>query len=196
MLRNTSDTGRVPPSPQEDDQRYERYLPELARGLVVTCLLDAREPTVRARLAWHPILGRVAGPALRIVAGPLASVRIPIRWIADMRNIANDRGLVDAVVADRAGGGGRVPLGWMRSFMESAPVVEPEGFDHTPVLMVHPAEDRWTPLAISRAFFNRLAAPKTLVVLENCGHFPVEQPGFAQLLDAVQQLIGEVAVEA
>lgn len=162
----------------------------LASSVVVTCLLDPREKDVRARLSWHPLLGAIAGPALRLTAGPLARVRVPIRWIADMRHISNDRGLVRAVVRDRAGGGGRMPLGWMRSFLEWMPVVEPESFTAAPVLMVHPAQDRWTPLAISARFFDRIAAPTDLVLLEGAGHFPVEQPGFDQLLAAVGRLVG------
>ena len=116
----------------------------LASGLVVTCLLDSRDPRVRRRLTWHPLVARMAGPMLKLSAGPFANLRVPIRWIADMRHIANDQGLVDEVVKDKNGGGGRVPLGWMRSFLETAPAVEPEQFVDTPVLMVHPGNDRWT----------------------------------------------------
>src|SRR5690606_16757291 len=151
----------------------------LAATVVVTCLLDTRDPAVRVRLTSHPALARIAGPALRAIAGPFANLRIPIRWTADMRHIANNPALVREVLADRHGGGGRVSLGWMRTFLESVPSVEPEEFE-TPILMVHPAEDRWTPLSISTPFFDRIAAPKTLVVLEGCGHFPVEEPGLSQ----------------
>jgi alpha-beta hydrolase superfamily lysophospholipase len=164
----------------------------LASHLVVTCLLDPRDPAVRRRLAWHPALAGVAGPVLRLVAGPLEDTRIPVRWLADMRHIANDPGLVGQVVMDRAGGGGRVPLGWMRSYLESSPLVEPEEFNSTPVLMVHPGDDRWTPLELSRSFFNRIAARKSLVTLEGCGHFPTEEPGFTQMLGAVQRVLNEL----
>lgn len=164
----------------------------LASRLIVTCLLDPRDPRVQARLTRHPALARLAGPVLAMAAGPLANVRVPLRWIADMRNIANTQGLVAEVIADKRGGGGRVPLGWMRSFLESSPLAEPERFSTTPVLMVHPREDRWTPLEVSQPFFDRIAAPKSLVVLEGCGHFPVEEPGFAQMLAAVRTLLDEV----
>lgn len=162
-----------------------------AAAVAVTCMLDPRDPAVRARLTWHPGLDRLAGLSLRVLAGPAASLRVTIRWIADMRHIANDPALVSAVLGDRAGGCGCVPLGWMRSFPESAPVVEPEDYPEIPVLMVHPGDDRWTPLAISRPFFDRIPGRKELVVLENCGHFPTEAPGFEQLLAAVERLVTE-----
>ncbi len=159
----------------------------LAASVVVTCLLDVRDPAVRDRLTWHPALARIAGPALRVLAGPFANLRIPIRWTSDMRHIANSPGLVREVLADRRGGGGRVSLGWMRSYLEAAPSVEPEEFD-TPILMTHPAEDRWTPLSISAPFFDRIRSPKSLVVLEGCGHFPIEEPGLSQMLAAVAEV--------
>jgi alpha-beta hydrolase superfamily lysophospholipase len=159
----------------------------LAAAVVVTCLLDPREPAVRNRLTPHPAMAWVAGPALRAIAGPFAGVRLPIRWTANMRNIANNPGLVREVLRDRRGGGGRVSLGWMRSFLESSPSVEPEDFT-TPILMGHPGDDRWTPLGVSTPFFDRIAAPKSLVVLEGCGHFPIEEPGLTQLMQAVAEL--------
>jgi alpha-beta hydrolase superfamily lysophospholipase len=159
----------------------------LAAAVVVTCLLDPRDTAVRDRLTWHPAIARMAGPALRAVAGPFADLRVPIKWISDMRHIANDVALVREVLGDRRGGGGRVPLGWMRTFLESVPAVEPEQF-HTPIVMAHPAEDRWTPLSISTPFFNRIASPKSLVLLEGCGHFPVEEPGVSRMMDAVAEV--------
>jgi alpha-beta hydrolase superfamily lysophospholipase len=164
----------------------------LAAALVVTCLLDPRDDRVRARLTWHPVLGKVAGPALRLLAGPLARVRVPIRWLADMRHIGNDPGLVSTVLRDARGGGGSMSLGWMRSFLEWRPDVEPEDFSTGRVLMVHPAEDRWTPPKISEPFFERITAPKQIVMLENAGHFPIEQPGLDQLVAAVGQLVADL----
>ncbi|KUM35358.1 alpha/beta fold hydrolase [Arthrobacter sp. EpRS71] len=164
----------------------------LASQVVVTCLLDPREHAVRQRLTWHPALARIASPALKAAVGPVAKVRLPLRWIADMRHIANHPGLVKQVLTDPGGGGGRLPLGWMRSYLESSPLVEPEHFAQTPVLMVHPGQDRWTPLEISQPFFNRIAAAKSLIVLENCGHFPTEGPGFTQMLDAVQDVVNSL----
>jgi alpha-beta hydrolase superfamily lysophospholipase len=160
----------------------------VAAAIAVTCLLDPRSPAVRSRLTWHPLLARVAGRALQVLAGPLANLRLPIRWIADMRHIANDPGLVREVLADRRGGGGRVSLGWMRSFLESRPVHEPEVFT-TPTYLLHPADDRWTPVEVSAPFFDRIAAEKSLVLLEGCGHFPLEQPGFDRMVSEVRRIM-------
>ncbi|GAA2852865.1 lysophospholipase [Actinoplanes cyaneus] len=153
-----------------------------------TCLLDTRDPAVRRHAARFRWLGAVARPALRTVAPVADNLRVPIRFLADMRAIANDPGLVRVVVADRLGGGGRVPLGFLRSFLQATPSVEPEDFTACPFLLTHPAADRWTPPELSIRFFDRIAAPKELVLLQNAGHYPVEAPGVHQLADALEEM--------
>ena len=60
-------------------------------------------------------------------------------------------------------------------------MIEPEEFDICPVLLAHPEADRWTPVEVSRLFFDKISAPKRLRMLENAGHFPIESPGLQQL---------------
>ncbi|WP_182112367.1 MULTISPECIES: alpha/beta hydrolase [unclassified Actinotalea] len=166
--------------------------------VVVTCLLDTRDPHVRAVLVRAPWLARLAGPALRLAVGPLGRLRLPLRWIAPMTTISNHPGLRAEVLRDREGGGGAMPLGWFRTFLESGPAVRPEEYDGPPVLLLHPGSDRWTPTHVSAAYLARLRGGTRLVELDGCGHFPVEEPGFQALLDAVDQELrrltsGEVA---
>jgi alpha-beta hydrolase superfamily lysophospholipase len=156
-----------------------------ADRVLVTCLPDPRDPVMRRHLTRFPWLGPVARPVLRVVAGPLAEVSIPIRWLTNMRAISNTPELVDIVVRDKHGGAGSLPLGFLRSFLDSAPAVEPEDATGPPFVLAHPALDRWTPTEMSLRFFDRLAAPKELVLLEGAGHFPVEAPGAYQLLEAI-----------
>ena len=52
-------------------------------------------------------------------------------------------------------------------------------------LLAHPAADPWTTVEASRPFFDRIKGPKELVMLENCGHLPVEVPGFSRLEEVV-----------
>jgi pimeloyl-ACP methyl ester carboxylesterase len=79
-----------------------------------------------------------------------------------------------------------MPLGFVRSFLDSAPAVEPEHATGPTIVLAHPERDRWTPTAMSLRFFERIAAPKKLVLLEGAGHFPVEAPGAHQLLTEIE----------
>ena len=50
------------------------------------------------------------------------------------------------------------------------------------MLLVHPAEDRWVKVDLSRIFFDRLKCDKQVVLLENAGHLPLESPGLQQMV--------------
>lgn len=153
--------------------------------VVATCLLDVTDARVRRAIVRAPWMGSLAGPLLRLVAGPLRWVPLPMRWISPMERISNSPGLAAEVLRDARGGRNAMPLGWYRSFLQRGPAVPAERYAGPPVLLAHPAEDRWTPTELSAAYLRRLPVPTRLVELTGCGHFPVEEPGFQQLLDVV-----------
>lgn len=163
--------------------------------VVATCLLDLTDREVlRAVMRW-PALTGVTGPSLRLARGPLAHVRLPMRAIAPMHTIANTPGLVEKVLADRRGGGGSMPLGWFRTFVDAGAAVPPESYQGPPVLVVHPGADRWTPPRLTARFLERLAGDHDLVALPGSGHFPVEQPGLQVLLDTVGERLTRLRAE-
>ncbi|SEG95146.1 Lysophospholipase, alpha-beta hydrolase superfamily [Saccharopolyspora kobensis] len=153
-----------------------------AETVLATCLLDPRSAAARERIARTPALGRLAGPLLKL-ARPADSLPVPVRWFANMRGMSSCRELVDVVIADEMGGGNSMPLGFLRSYLRSAPAVEPERAHAVKVVLAHPAADTWTPVELSRSFFDRLAGPKELVMLPEAGHYPIEAPGVERLVD-------------
>ncbi|WP_349877672.1 alpha/beta hydrolase [Micromonospora sp. HUAS YX12] len=160
-------------------------------GLVVTCLLDPRDLAVRMRMTRIPTMGRIAVPMLHRMRW-LDPLRVPMRWVANMGAMSNDPALNMLVRADPSGGGNHVTLHFLRTFLSSAPPVEPEQFTACPVLMTHPAADRWTPHELSMPFYDRIAANKQLVLLDRAGHLPIEEPGLTQLGQAVDAFIGRL----
>src|SRR5205807_185487 len=148
----------------------------------------------------HPRLNRVLAPLLPLLAALGGGLRLPVRWFANMHAVANDPEVVRLACADPVGGGNRVPLRFLRSVLAIRPAIEPEAFDLCPVLLAQPAADRWTTIAASRPFFDRIKGPKELVLLENCGHLPIEEPGVSRLEEAVvaflQNYSGKVPSDA
>lgn len=157
----------------------------LVDGVVATCLLDPRQADARRCVGVRPWVGTAAPFLLAAAVGPLGRLRLPMRWLTNMRAIANDPDFTEVVLGDARGGGNRMPLGFVRSFLRSAPAVEPEDASRPRLVLAHPGEDRWTPLSVSRGFFERLGCPKELVVLKGAGHYPIELPGAAQLVDVI-----------
>ncbi|MGE4426545.1 MAG: alpha/beta fold hydrolase [Solirubrobacteraceae bacterium] len=168
--------------------------PGAVAGVLATTLLDPRAPTSQAvigRWAWQ---GRSSAALLRLVPRAADRLRVPLAAVANTAAIANDRDVVRALRADRRGTGSRIRVGFLRSYLTYAPVIEPEAWRHAPVLLAHPGDDRWTPTAVSRAFFDRIAGPKRFVELERCGHLPMEEPGLSRLVAEARRFVAE-AVE-
>ncbi|WP_405166547.1 alpha/beta hydrolase [Nocardia sp. NBC_01499] len=159
-------------------------------ALAVTCLLDPRSRRARRCIGRHRWLGHY-GPRLLVPA--FDGIRVPMRLVANVTAMSNLSDLNAIVTADPRGGGVWVPLGFLRTYLRSVPLVEPENFTACPVWLLHPGADRWTPLAVSRMFFDRIAAPKQLFVLEQAGHYPVEDPGIRQLATALADIHDQVA---
>ena len=162
-------------------------------GLVATTLADPRERAVRRGFARHPLLG-TGGLWLLDKLAPLTDgLPLPMAYVSRMHHISNRRELSALVKSDRLGGGSWVPARFLRTLMTTAPAIEPEAFRTCPVLLAHPGADRMTDIALSRRFFERLAAPKRMVVLDGASHMPTEHPGVDQLEAAVLDFLAQVA---
>jgi alpha-beta hydrolase superfamily lysophospholipase len=109
-----------------------------------------------------------------------------------MKAVTNDTDLSRLLCDDPLGAGNRAPLRFLQSILALRPAIEPEDFDVCPVLLAHPAADRWTKIDASRLFFDKLKGPKELVMLDNCGHFPLEEPGVSRLEEAILAFLKSV----
>ena len=161
-------------------------------AVLATCLLDLTDPAARAAASRYAWMGGPAPALLRAVDPVLGRLRLPILWFADMAAMSSNPALSRLCASDPRGGGARVPLGFLCSWMNYRHT-DPAAFDAAPVTLVAPAADHWTPPELSIRFLQRVSAPTTLVMLENCGHFPIEQPGIGRLRDEVLATVTEVA---
>lgn len=158
-------------------------------GLIVTNLLDNRYQEVRDYSAKNRFHARVGVKILNKLPASITKMKIPVKSVANMKAIVNNKEVLKLLLKDKVGSGSSVSISFLLSMMNSIPIIEPEKFDICPVLMVHPDQDKWTPTHISRLFFDKIKANKELVMLENAGHFPLEEPGIRQLEEAVISFI-------
>ena len=166
-----------------------------AAGVIATTLADPRLPIVREQFAGSKFLGRAGGLLTPLLEFLLCGLRVPIRWFSKMDAIANDPALISLINADPLGGGNRVPIPFLRSVLEMRPVIEPESFDLCPVLFTQPLNDRWTTLEASQPFFDRIQGPKEQILLENCSHFPIEEPGVSRLKEAMLGFLARIETQ-
>ncbi|MFF5217694.1 alpha/beta fold hydrolase [Micromonospora sp. NPDC000442] len=165
---------------------------DVASAVLATCLLDPSDPAALKAGVRFGFLGPVAPTLLRIGSRLAGRLRALIRWAVTLDAMSRDPNLSRLCATDPRGGGTKVPLGWMSSFLQHVPPA-PETFTGTAVTLVHPELDTWTPPELSLRFLERIAAPTRSVLLTNCGHFPIEQPGVNQLEETLLDAISAVA---
>jgi alpha-beta hydrolase superfamily lysophospholipase len=161
-------------------------------GVVASTLADPRERAVRRGFARNRFL---AGPGLWLIerlAVLTDGIPLPIAGVSKMDGISNDPSLAALCREDRMGGGNWVPARFLRTFMNATPAHEPEAFQVCPILLAHPGVDRMTEISLSQRFFERLACPKRMVVLEGASHMPTERPGIDQLETAVLEFFASL----
>lgn len=160
-------------------------------AVAATCLLDPRDWRVRTRLTRFGWLGLVGVPLLGLAARRLGRVMIPLRWTANLARMSRDPGLSRLCARDPLGGGGCVPLGFLASYTQYRHLAP--GIATPPMVLLHPEADSWTPPALSVRVLARAASESRVVLLRECGHFPIEEPGLTALLEALDALVRDVA---
>jgi alpha-beta hydrolase superfamily lysophospholipase len=161
-------------------------------GVIATTLADPRYAPARDALARNKVWSRAGSAMMRIAPRLLDRITVQARTISRLELITNDPLFSELFVNDPLVGKSRISLRFYRTMTEFRPVVPPEEFRLCPVLLVHPADDRWTPYKVSQPFFDRIAGNKRLVLLPGCGHLPYEQPGLSVMAEAIEDFMQEI----
>jgi len=162
-------------------------------GIVGMTFLDQRSRQVRVETAFDPVTGLLGATLMRLLARtPLRRLRLPMRLVSKMRTLVNDPAAKRIFYADKTSAGNSATIAFLDSYLNYQPVTAPADFDVCPVLLTQPTADRWTPLHLSEPFLAQITqVPVTTVMLENAGHYPLEQPGLDQLVEAVTDFCTE-----
>lgn len=165
------------------------------KGIIGMGFFDPRLQAVRDQAAFNLLMSRLGSPLAQWTARtPFGGFRLPAAALIKMRELVNDKAALKVLLADKTSAGKWITMAFMASYMRYVPAVEPDDFDVCPILLTQPAQDHWTPLRLSEPFLRRVRhVPVRIVMLENAGHFPIEQPGLSQMIDAIREFCGEIA---
>lgn len=162
------------------------------KGIIATTLANPRDPEVRDALAKSKIWSRLGAALMQKLPSLADHMTVRVSDISKLHGMANDPALSKVFIDDELVGRARVRLSFYRTLSEYEAEIEPNEFRRCPILLVHPADDRWTPYSVSQVFFERLAGPKTLVHLDGCAHMPYEEPGLTQMNEAIGKFLKEI----
>lgn len=167
------------------------------KGIVGMTFLDQRLQQVRDETAYNLFMSRVGVPLAALAARtPLAGLRMPMAAASKMYALVNDPDALKVCMADKTSAGKWVTMGFLASYAAYRPAIEPEDFDVCPILLTQPGQDRWTPVHLSQLFLQRIRhVPVKVTMLENAGHYPLEQPGLLQMVTAIHDFCVEQACE-
>jgi len=157
------------------------------KGIVGMTFLDGSEQQVRDETTLNLFMSRVGLPLLHLAARtPLAAMRLPMTMASKMHALVNNKAALKVWLSDKRSAGNAMTLAFLSSYLKYVPVTPPEFFDVCPILLTQPAEDRWTGLHLSELFLRRIRkVPVKTVMLQGAGHYPLEQPGIRQMVDAI-----------
>lgn len=154
---------------------------ESISGVLASCILDQRDIDVTKQTATSPLIATIGKPLMRISQKVIGDIKVPMKMVGNMKAITNNENLANLLMRDKKSSGVSVPIRFIYSMLMPEIKVEPEQFRSCPFLLVHPGDDRWTDISLSRKFYDRLACEKETLILEGAGHFPIEELGLGQM---------------
>jgi alpha-beta hydrolase superfamily lysophospholipase len=158
-------------------------------GICGTCFLDMRDAVVRRDIAPMPRLNAAIEIVGRGVARMLPDLSLPLHVVSNMRALTNDAAMTRLLLRDPGAAGVKLPLCFLRSFIEYRPAIEPEDFEVCPIQLLHPGQDRWTALTASMRFLDRVKAPTAVTIIRGAGHLPITSESLGHLRDGTTDFV-------
>lgn len=153
----------------------------LVSQVVATCLMNPADPLARRKMSRFGSLGILAKPLLKLGPG---KKMLRISSFARISKMSRSPALSKLCASDELGGAVKVPLSFLASYLH---------FKHEmpeqPVILAHPGHDDWTPVQLSLRSLKRTKGPGEVVILSECGHFPIEEPGLSDLYGVFDTLL-------
>jgi len=158
-------------------------------GIIVTTLADPRDKATLIAMAKYKFLATSGLSLLHTFRCITDQIRLPIKWFCKMDLMSRNRELSKVFINDKLAGGAKISLRFLRTFAAHKPPLEFEEFDKCPILLLHPEKDQWTPFELSKKVFDKLRGNKEFMLLEECGHAPIEEPGIYKMEKEVLKFI-------
>jgi pimeloyl-ACP methyl ester carboxylesterase len=153
------------------------------QGIIGLTFMDQRINQVVKETVIHPLMALTIPMVKWMGKMPIVkNFRVPMKWVAKMYTLHNDKKLLKIFLKDRSSSGALVSLEFLSSLVSYQPVVEASDFDICPILLAQPAEDRWTPEHLSTMSLEGVKSEFIIKYLDNASHYPSEDPGVDQLL--------------
>ncbi|WP_430413804.1 alpha/beta hydrolase [Parasphingorhabdus sp.] len=162
-------------------------------GIVGMCFMDQDDRTTRRTVSRFAFADPVIIAILPWAGNYLGGLKIPMSSVTKMHTLVNDKAALKACMRDKTSAANWVSQKFLLSMVKVKPAMALEDFDVCPILLTQPEKDHWTPLSLSETVLARLKkVPTETVILEEAGHYPIEEPGLSQMNDAISRFAREL----
>lgn len=152
------------------------------KGIIGMTFLDQQDVDVKKGTMRFSPLSPVLLPSMNITAKtPFGKIAVPMSLVSKMSKLTNDPKALKIMLNDKSSAGNFMSIQFLNSYMNYKPPYHISAFVQCPVLLTQPAEDHWTPLALSQEVMKRLSVAHQTVMLPKGGHYPVEKEALDQL---------------
>ncbi len=159
-------------------------------GVIGMCFLKNDDKRIQYETVKFPKTNWLALPLLRFLCRlGFGKVRIPIKGLSKMNDLVNNKKALEIFLADELSANSLVQLQFIYSFVTYALPIPVAQFDKCPILLTQPEKDTWTPLTVSQISMEGIKAPFTIKILEDAGHYPMEEKGLQQLIEYADEFI-------
>lgn len=163
-------------------------------GIVGMTFLDQRISEVANTTAHDPLTARF-GPKIMgaLSKTPLRGFRYPMTLASKMTTLVNNKEAMKVLLRDKTSANNAMWIKFLAEYMTFNPDVEYADFDRCPILLTQPSEDRWTPRRLSVPVLSKITKVSVeTVMLENAGHYPLEDPGLLQMKNVIDSFVRKV----
>jgi alpha-beta hydrolase superfamily lysophospholipase len=159
-------------------------------GIIGMCFLKNDEKVVAKQTAKYGSTNFIAIPLMGILKNiGFKRFPLPMKWVSKMNLLTNNKEALNIFIKDNASGGASVQLQFLHEYLTYKQTIPVQDFDRCPILLTQPQKDDWTPLELSKLSLKGLKSTLLIKILEEGGHYPMEEKALQQLIKYADEFI-------
>lgn len=159
-------------------------------GMIGMCFLQNDNKYVGNETAKYHNTNWLVIPAMeKLSHTKLKTTPIAMKDVSKMNFLVNNDEALKIFLKDEASAGAKVQLQFLADYMTYKMPIPVKEYDKCPILLTQPGNDKWCPLELSEISMEGIKAPFTIKILDNGGHYPMEETALKQLIEYAEEFI-------
>jgi len=160
-------------------------------GIIATNLIDYRNPELKKNSVRKKFLSKTGKLIKNNKTQFLNSAKLPISSVFNLDNFTNNDELKNLLSKDKFSWDCNIEIGFLKTLLNFDIKVEASEFEKCPILLLHPQNDNFTDINLSKLFYDKIECQKECYILENGSHYPTEEKALVQFEKRVIEFIDE-----